>query len=253
MAYPTPTPPPPTFDTPTKRVRFENIGEAWKILQANMVPWILITLVLFILLMVAQAICMAPGQTTLMAAMSSGGSSGDNTNPIALILSSPLILIGSLVYSAVAYILMGGFIQAAIKQLRGQPPAVGDLFLGLSKAVPLGIAGLLVSLGVMIGQIFFILPGLLFAGLALLTMPFIMEQNMQPVDAIKKSIETLKEDMWPALGYILVLGIIASLGVFGCGIGVLLTWPLQPLGIALLYRDYCPEAFRESGSLESGR
>jgi uncharacterized membrane protein len=252
MAYPTPTPT--ASDVATKRVRFENIGEAWKIFQANMGPWILITLVLFLLLMVAQAICLGPGRATIMAAMSADrGRNSDNINPIALFLGSPLLLIGSIAYSVIAYIFMGGFTQAAIKQLRGQQPAVSDLFLGLSKAVPLGIAGLLVSLGTMIGEMFFILPGLIFMGLSLLTMPFIMEQNMQPVDAIKKSIETLKADMWPALGYYLVFAIVASLGALACGIGMLFTLPLMPLGIALLYRDYCPESFRESGRIESGR
>jgi uncharacterized membrane protein len=158
-----------------------------------------------------------------------------------------MFLVGSLLSGIVAYILGAGVVQAAIKQLRGQTPVVGDIFSGLSKAVPLGIAGVVVSLGVNIGAMFCVVPGVLFGALSLLTMPLITDQNMQPMDALKKSIETLKGDMWSVLGYYLVFSIIASLGGALCGVGALFTMPLLPLGIALLYRDFFPDASPESG------
>ena len=63
-------------------------------------------------------------------------------------------------------------------------------------------------------------------------------RETSPVEALKASWNALKTDLLNTVLLVFVLGLAAAAGFLGCGVGLLFTYPLLPLGYALLYRDF---------------
>jgi len=68
--------------------------------------------------------------------------------------------------------------------------------------------------------------------------PLVVDRNMAPMDAVNESINMLKKDWLMAAVFFLVIGICGEIGGVACGIGAILTLPVIPVAIAMLYRDY---------------
>ena len=233
---------------PPAQIRFEVIGEAWQKLQANMAPWILAALIQSVILgALMGAFYVAVFAASFSAAMAGKGQEDPGLN-IGLQLGGNAFGLG---IQALQFPFLGGMVLMAIKQLRGQAIQAADIFAGFSQFGPLAIAGVLYGLGTQIGVIFCIVPGLLLAGLWMLTVPLIVDQNLDAITAMKTSLATLKSQMWPALGLYFVLSLVAGLGSFACLIGAIVTMPLLPLGLALIYKDFYPERFASVHPLET--
>lgn len=228
----------------TGTVRFEVISEAWQKLSANMTPWILAALIFFAL---TGAAYVGYYFTIFTAAFATVAASGGNEPGVGANLFLQLIgLVAGIVIEMVYLVLLAGMVKMALKQLRGQAIAPGDVFSGTSHIVPLALGGLLYGLGVVIGSVLCVIPGLLVAGLGLLMIPLIVDQNMDGVTALTTSIKTLQPHMWMALLFSIVLSLVGGLGGVACGLGMLITFPLVIISLALLYRDFYPERFQES-------
>lgn len=126
----------------------------------------------------------------------------------------------------------------------GEAPAAGDVFQGFNQFLDgflffLILAGISIVLNVLLGVIPF--AGIL-ATYALMAFvifaPFKMaDEGLGFQDACKQSIETVKSNYWPFLGFSIVAGLIGSVGAFLCGIGMILTLPIQYCILAVAYRD----------------
>lgn len=66
---------------------------------------------------------------------------------------------------------------------------------------------------------------------------FIVDQNMKFWPASMKSIDAVKGNFWPFLGFFIVVSIIGGIGSILCGIGVALTLPIMVCAITVGYRD----------------
>ena len=65
----------------------------------------------------------------------------------------------------------------------------------------------------------------------------IVERNMEFVPAAQASLETVKKNFWPFLGFQIVASILGMLGVFACCIGIVATMPIYTCVMAVAYRD----------------
>jgi hypothetical protein len=126
----------------------------------------------------------------------------------------------------------------ALKQVRGGTVAVGDLFSAGDSVGPLIATALLTALVTGIGAMFCYLPGIIAAGLLMLAFLIVLDQRVGAVEAMKRSWNTLKADLWMATAYYFVIALLASLGAYVCGVGMLFSFPLLFLGTALVYRDF---------------
>jgi uncharacterized membrane protein len=233
---------------PPAQLRFEIIGEAWQKFQANMTPWILAVLIQGVILgAILGVFYVGVFAASFSAAMAQQGKNEPPGMNIGLQLGSNAFSIGM---QALQFPFLGGLVLMAIKQLRGQSIQPGDVFSGFAQFGPLAVAGLLYGLGVTFGSMLCLVPGLLLAGLWMLTVPLIVDQNMSAVDALKASLARLQPQMWSALGLYFVLALVAGLGSLACGIGGLFTAPLLPIGIALIYKDFYPERFASNSASE---
>jgi membrane-anchored glycerophosphoryl diester phosphodiesterase (GDPDase) len=237
-------------------VRWEWIGEAWKLFTANPGAWIgmlllyviatflIIGLPVMFILIPAGVFASNSDPTTIATAVAAAAG--------VLLFLIPVIMIVALF--AVAYLFSGMF-RAAIKQSRGQQISVGDLFSGgdcFLRVLGLLVLSALVQIAV---WIVFLIPsflidgleslaslgssaaGLIVNGLLYFSIPLIVDRGAGVMDAIRQSIETTKPQWWMFALFALVVGILCSVGVLACGIGVLVTLPFYFTVPAVAYRD----------------
>jgi hypothetical protein len=198
---------------PHRQVNFDVLGPAWKLFQQEAATWLLTALIL----------------------MAVSGIVG-----VALSIVVPIV--GGFVGSIPGMVLSVGAFRMALKQIRGAKIAVGDVFDISDVIAPAIVAALLWSIATSIGFVLCILPGLVLVGLLLFTFPLIADRRMDGIEAMKLSVETLKDEWLMAAVFSLVLGLIATVGLLACGVGILVAGPVILLAEALLYRAYFPEA-----------
>lgn len=226
--------------SPPGKVNFGWIGEAWNLFMANAVPWIVAVLVMALVpALVGFIIGIVIGGS---AASTGGGYPSAGTSPFA---RSPLlggglplganltIQIFSLVWRA---FFSGGVYRMAVKQVRGEPISVSDVFSGGPLFLNMLLLNLVYGLGVGIGTLLCIIPGLLVAGLLFPAFALIADGDSLST-ALTRSSNAMKQDMWSAAGFIFVMGLLVLVSAIPCGLGLLATYPMFWLISALAYRD----------------
>lgn len=206
--------------SPQPRIDFNVIGVAWQMLSQQLGTWVLAMLVV-VLINVALAF----------------------TVGIVLALCVPLV--GNLVAQIPSQLMVIGLYRMAFKQMRGETIAVGDVFQFMDVLGPAAVATILVTIAVITGTIFCIVPGILLAGVWMFTFPLIADKGMDGVQAMGLSWNTLKADWLMAALFFFVNTLIGVAGALACGVGVLVTAPLSLLSLAGLYRVYFPEPSTE--------
>lgn len=104
-----------------------------------------------------------------------------------------------------------------------------------SVAVENEAAAVATSLGIMVLYLCLILVMVLIQTLFVFVIPLIAIGKMKAMDAVKTSFKVAKKKWLKILGYMILMGLIASLGIILCGVGVLLTAPLTLIGNHILY------------------
>lgn len=204
---------------PQPKVRFEALGEAWRIVQPNLGTWIGATLIMMVCVIGLNLIL------GLMAGRSGFGA-------VITILASWIV----------SFFFQCGMARMAIRQVRGERVEIGDLFSVTDVFAAVAIGAILYSLLTGIGFVLCIIPGLVMAGL-LIAMPFlIVDQRMDAAGALSASMNAMKADLLMATLFIFVSGIIMVVSAIPCGLGLLFTVPMVYVAEALIYRDFFPAA-----------
>lgn len=203
-------------------ISFDTISEAWKLLQPNLGTWI----GAFVIYIVCVGLLNLVQQATM------------TRDARGMPHFGPLTLLFSLLGFVVGQFFIGGMMRMAINNTKTGRADLSQMF-SVADVLPSLIgAGILTSIASVIGFMFCIVPGLLLSGLFMFVSPLIVDRKLGIMDAINTSINALKSQMWMALLYILVIGIVAGLGALACGVGALVTAPLSLLALALTYRDF---------------
>lgn len=135
-------------------------------------------------------------------------------------------------------ILMGpllvGYLDMVRRGSRGEPVAFEQVFSGFSQFVPAFLTGLLVGVGIFVGSLLLVLPGIAFAFFSCFAFPALAYEGLGPVEAIKRSFGLVRDNLVNVAVVLIVLGILQSIGgmVF---VGVLLTAPLASIALAVTY------------------
>lgn len=217
---------------PTGRVNFGWIGEPFELFKANAGIWIVATLVLVLVPGVLGFII----GIVFGAANAAAGSGGFGRSPFSSGLPIAVQLVVQLVTAAYQAFLYGGLYGMAVKQVRGEPISLGDLFSGGRYFLPMLGFQILYILAVSIGFLLLIVPGLLIASLMIPTYAQIAD-GVSFSDAISRSIDGMKRDMWNGIAFLFVMGLIILVSLIPCGLGLLVTYPMFWIVSALAYRD----------------
>jgi uncharacterized membrane protein len=99
------------------------------------------------------------------------------------------------------------------------------------------LATLLTIVIVLVGFILLILPGIYLATRLKFYLYFILEdENLGPMDALKKSMDATKGIFWKLFGWNLLLALINIGGLLLLGVGLLVTLPVTIIAYTHLYR-----------------
>jgi hypothetical protein len=202
-------------------ISFDAISQAWKVLQSGMGTYIGATVILLLVSAIFKG---------LQGAMTPRGPNAGEFSAAVVVLA----LIGSLVNQ----FLGAGFMRMSINHLKtgnldlGQMFSVADVFLNIF------LASILVGLATVLGFCACIVPGLLLSGLFMFVNPLIVDQRMSALDAISASWNAVKPQMWMAMFFVIVVGLVVFLGAVACLIGLLFTIPLGVLSIAITYNNF---------------
>jgi hypothetical protein len=233
-------------------VRWDWIGEAWKLYTSNPGAWIGMVLITGIIgiLLVALPIVFILIPAGIFAA--NGETGGIFAAAGLTLLLIPVLLIAWLLLGTYLY---SGMYRAAIRQAQGQLIAVGDLFSGgdcFPRFLGLVVLGIIANIVV---RLVFAVPGMIIDGLAPLgglaasvisiiiygfiffAIPLIIDRNMGVFAAISASIEATKSHWWMFAIFVFALGLLSLAGAVGCGVGLLVTAPFLFTTTAIAYRD----------------
>jgi hypothetical protein len=142
----------------------------------------------------------------------------DQTNPLA-IFSSPGYIIG-LILSVVGVVMFQGFVTHVVVQgHRGITVSAADAFkVALGKAIPLAILGILIYLGLVVGLLLIIIPGIILGVMWSVATPALVVENVGPVAALGRSRALTKGYRWAIFGLVVVAVLISfalSMAIFG--------------------------------------
>ena len=218
------------------RVNFGWINEAFELFKANAGTWIVATLAFFFVpVLIGFIIGLVFGVAN--AASGSAGRPGgfgpsafSNGLPVGL---NALIQIASLAYRA---FISGGLYRMAVKQVRGELISISDIFSGGQYFLPMLAFMILYAIAATVGFLLLIVPGLLVISLTLPAYALISD-GVSLGDAVSRSVDGMKRDMWNGVAFMFVMGLLILVSVIPCFLGLLVTYPMLWLVSALAYRD----------------
>lgn len=214
-------------------VRWEWIGEGWRVFAEKWGTWVLHSLMSFVIIMIAMIPFFIVMGISGAFNVQSPDQRPEPPSPViflAMLVLYPLLLLVS------AY-LAAGFYKTAMKQLRGETIGLGDLFSGGDAFLRVAGTMLLVAILTMLGALLCIIPAFIIHGLCFFAFPLAVEKKLGPIAAIQASIEATKKDWLMYTLFALVVGLIAGLGAILCYVGMLATYPLYFLITAVAYKQ----------------
>ncbi len=122
---------------------------------------------------------------------------------------------------------VGGLQYYYLKRLRGQPAEIGDCFIGFNVGTPaLIIASLLVSVFIIVGLFFLIVPGIYLAIAYFFTYLLIIDHKLEFWSAMEVSRRVITRNWFWMLLLVIVGTILSSLGTIAFIIGYIFTAPI---------------------------
>ena len=162
-----------------------------------------------------------------------GGGGDAPPNPFSMIIAQ---LIMQPLVMAVMMPFVGGIVVMCLKQIKGQPVEFGDLFSAFNKTLPLLLAAILINIMVLLGMVFFILPGIYLGVSYLLVVPLIVDRDLGVWEAMEASRKAITRSWFSVFGMYFLLCLIMMVSMLPLFIGLIWTIPLFALSIIMMYQ-----------------
>jgi len=134
-------------------------------------------------------------------------------------------------------VLHAGLMMMFIRRIRGERVELGDLFAGFNFAVPLIIAGLLMTALTVVGFLLCILPGIYLAVSYIFVLPLIIDKKLDFWPAMEVSRQVVHKHWWAMFLFAIVLVLIICLGALLCGVGLIIAAPVAIAAVSYVYED----------------
>jgi uncharacterized membrane protein len=218
MSQPPPPPPgvpPPTPSGPSPSSRPFDVGDAlsygWTVYWKNVGPMLVFALVIF----------------AVNIAIGAAGSAVDN-------LSSQIAL--NLISFVVGIVLAMGLIRASLAVVEGRTPEINMIFVTDGFGSYLA-ASILVSVGVVLGLVLLIVPGIILAIMWHFFGYVIVENpTIGPIDAMRRSAEITRGYRWQLFGLGVLLLLMNIAGLLLCVVPVIFTYGITAVTVAYAYK-----------------
>ncbi|OBF18084.1 hypothetical protein [Mycobacterium kubicae] len=146
-----------------------------------------------------------------------------------------VLFLGSLALAFLALYMQAGLATASLDIADGRPVSIGTFFKPRNVGSVI-VTALLSLVGVAIGYVLCIIPGLIFAFLAQFAILFAIDKRTSPVDSIKSSIATVRANVGSSLLSWLVQYAAVLIGQLLCYVGLLAGIPVASLVQTYTYR-----------------
>jgi uncharacterized membrane protein len=152
-----------------------------------------------------------------------------------------MILLFAAISAFVAFLIIAivqsNLINGALQIANGRKVEIGDFF-KFEKISTVIVAGLIVAAAYAVGTFLCYIPALLVAFFTPFYLFFVLDQNMQPWDAIMSSVRLVSSNIGSMV--ILILGVIVAyiIGIILCLIGLIVTMPVALLALTFAYRKF---------------
>lgn len=187
---------------------FQYLGQGWERFRENPLPSVGFTVVAVIIAVILAAI------------------DKDRT-----------VGIGSLISFLISGPLYAGYYLVGLQQRRGQTVVFADFFRGFNRFTDFFLVNLLIGVMVLIGTVLCVLPGIYLGVSYLLAIPMVADRGLSPWEAMEASRQRITRQWFPALGLILLIGLVNLVGLLPCGLGLLVTVPWSYATILAAYED----------------
>ncbi|GEP33776.1 hypothetical protein NSZ01_15440 [Nocardioides szechwanensis] len=134
-----------------------------------------------------------------------------------------------------AQVIGAGLIRASLDITEGKPFLTSTVF-KFDKMGSVIVTSLIIAAATFVGTILCYLPGLIVGFFTSYSLYFVMDKGLAPVDAIKASVNLVKDNIGTALIWYIVGGLVAGAGAIACGVGLLVTIPIFLIGTAFTYK-----------------
>jgi len=134
-----------------------------------------------------------------------------------------------------AVLIEAAFINAALVTASGRKLEVGDFF-RFPNFGKVFVTALLVGLIVGVGYLLCVIPGIVAAFFLAFALFFALDRGLSATDAIKASIDLVKNNVVVVLLLVVAAAILSFLGSLVCGLGVIVTIPVTVVAAAYVYR-----------------
>lgn len=153
-------------------------------------------------------------------------------------------LITSMTLGILAGPALGGFMILVLKVIRGERGEFNEIFAHFNQfgstffisVIVFGITCILILIPLVNIVAFLINPLITFIWATSLILA--IDKKLKPLEAIQQSIEWIKTSPLMLWVHCLVMTVLASIGALACGIGMLVTFPLSLVGMAVAYNMF---------------
>ncbi|WP_151083898.1 hypothetical protein [Nocardioides cynanchi] len=240
-AYGGPPPPAPPYDgdaggaySPT-----EALSYGWRKFSASpatlLIPMIVVFVgIVVVSLIVEFAIIGAMTGTHTCTTSTFGGQVSAQCGPGFFTQLLAAGLAGALI-NLVAQLLLAGLYKGATHVTDGKPFGLNQMFEGWNKAQVL-YASLFIAVGTFIGTVLCYLPGVIFSFLTMYTLLFVVDKELEAVEAIKASVQLVTKNFVSTLLFYVLAAICLIVGALLCGVGLLVAGPVVLIGLAYTFR-----------------
>lgn len=205
--------PPPLAQPPVGALQITDaFGYGWRKFMETPGLWLLIAL--------AQVFAGAVTSWLTQATENSGG-------------SLVFVLLQVVVSGVIGYTLL----VMALHAVNGRPVQLPDYRAELNLIATYTVGSFLYFIGVAFSLLFLIVPGIMFAVAYYFYGLIIVDTGADPITAFKEARMLSKGKRWPLFGAGLLATLITILGLIACGIGILLTIPVNSIAAAHIYHQ----------------
>lgn len=213
-------------------------GWAWNKFSKNAVPLIVATLVFGVVIIALQGIVsvvqmLVSPDGTSYSADDSGLSFSYAATGFAGVLVS---IVGWFLTLLVVGAIESAFLSGVLSIANGEDVTVGSFFRP-SNVGNVVIATLIVGIITSIGYVLCFLPGVAASIFLMFTTVAVLDRNLSPIDAIKSSFDTTKNNFGAVLLTWLVFFALIVAGAILCGVGLLVAVPVAALIVVYAYRS----------------
>lgn len=222
-AYPNPGAANTGAGAPGKLSATDAISAGWNLFKNNPLPWVLMTLI------------------TVVASIVLGMFSTSDSSAVSVLFN--------LITIAVSFVLQAFMIRGALLEVDGHKPEIGDFF-KLHNFGAFVIASILVGIATFIGVFAVIIGAFVVAFFLYWTLYFVIDRNMDAINAIKSSFNAIKSDAGNLFVLAILNTVIIIVGAMLLGVGLLVALPITTLASMVAYRALTgPSDFSRQASL----